>query len=325
MKICIIGTGAYGLSLSLMFHENNCNIIMWTKIDKELNELNTSRTNNKALPGVKIPNNIKFTNNLKIAVENSNLIVIAVPATYIDNISKCLKKYITPNQHICIASKGIENDTCLFVNDVLQKYIKTNKIAIISGPSFAIDIAKKVPIGLSLGTKNKKTEQIIKMTLQNKYLKLRTTKDILGLEICGSIKNVIAIAAGILDGMGLPESTQAMFITESLHDIKELIKALGGDGKTILSFAGFGDLLLTCTSPKSRNFTFGKLIGKNQPKKVIEQYIETTTIEGLYTLKSIHQLIKNKKVDIPIIDLIYNIVFNGHDCNNLKNFLINKE
>ncbi len=325
MKICIIGTGAYGLALSLMFHENNCDIIMWTKIDKELNELNTNRTNNKALPGIKIPNNIKFTNNLKIAVENSNLIVIAVPATYIDDISKSLKNYITPNQHICIASKGIENDTCLFANDVLQKYIKTNKVAIISGPSFAIDITKKVPIGLSLGTKNKKTEQIIKMTLQNKYLKLRTTKDILGLEICGSIKNVIAIAAGILDGMGLPESTQAMFITESLHDIKELIKALGGDGKTILSFAGFGDLLLTCTSTKSRNFTFGKLIGENQPKKIIEQYIETTTIEGLYTLKSIHQLIKNKKVDIPIIDLIYNIVFNGHDCNNLKIFLINKK
>jgi glycerol-3-phosphate dehydrogenase (NAD(P)+) len=325
MKIAIIGTGAYGLSLALMFNENNCDIMMWTKLEKELDELQTKRSNERVLPGIKIPENIKFTNNMKVAITDRDLIVIAVPATYVDNIASELKNHITRVQHICIATKGIENDTCLFVNAVLQKYIKTNKVAVISGPSFAIDIAKKVPIGLSLGTTNKKTEKILKKSLQNKYLKLRTTSDILGIEICGSIKNVIAIAAGMLSGMGLPESTQAMFITESLHDIKQLIKALGGDGKTILSFAGFGDLLLTSTSTKSRNFSFGKMIGENQPIEVIEEYQKNTTIEGLYTLKSIHKLIKHKKVDIPIIDLIYNIVFNGYDCSNLQTFLINKE
>ena len=325
MKIAIIGTGAYGLSLSLMFNENNCDIMMWTKLESELNELQTNHSNERVLPGIKIPENIRFTNNMKVAIADRDLIVIAVPAAYVDNVASELKNHITKTQHICIATKGIENDTCLFVNDVLQKYIKTKKVAVISGPSFAIDIAKKVPIGLSLGTTNKKTERILKKTLQNKYLKLRTTSDILGIEICGSIKNVIAIAAGMLDGMGLPESTQAMFITESLHDIKELIKALGGDGKTILSFAGFGDLLLTSTSTKSRNFSFGKMIGENQPKELIEEYQKNTTIEGLYTLKSIHKLIKNKKVKIPIIDLIYNIVFNGYDCSNLQTFLINKK
>ena len=125
--------------------------------------------------------------------------------------------------------------------------------------------------------------------------------------------------------MGLPESTQAMFITESLHDIKELIKALGGDGKTILSFAGFGDLLLTCTSTKSRNFRFGKLIGEKKSKEEINEFINSTTIEGLYTLKSIHKLIKNKKVDIPIIDLIYDIVFNDENTDKIKRFLIKKQ
>ncbi|MDD2435354.1 MAG: NAD(P)-dependent glycerol-3-phosphate dehydrogenase [Bacilli bacterium] len=325
MKICIIGTGAYGLSLSLMFNENNNDIIMWTKFDHELNELSTKRSYEKVLPGVTIPENIKFTCNMKEAVKDADLIVIAVPAAFVDNIASELKNYYQEEQHICLASKGIENDTCLFVNDVLQKYIQTDKVAVISGPSFAIDIAKKVPIGLSLGTTNPKTEAILKNSLQNQYLKLRTTHDIIGIEICGSIKNVIAIAAGMLDGMGLPESTQAMFITESLHDIKALIKALGGDGKTILSFAGFGDLLLTSTSTKSRNFSFGKLIGENQPREVIDEYISNTTIEGLYTLKSIHKLIKDKDVDIPIIDLIYEIVFDGHDCSNLQTFLISKK
>ena len=165
----------------------------------------------------------------------------------------------------------------------------------------------------------------MKKLLQNNYLKLRTTDDILGIEICGSIKNVIAIAAGMLDGMGLPESTQAMFITESLHDIKELIKALGGNGKTILSFAGFGDLLLTSTSYKSRNFTFGKMLGEKRDPKEIEDYMNNTTIEGLYTLKSIHKLINDRKVDIPIIDLIYDIIFNDVDPINLQSFLVNKK
>lgn len=134
------------------------------------------------------------------------------------------------------------------------------------------------------------------------------------------VKNIIAIAAGIIAGMGLPESTQAMFITESLHDIKELIKALGGNKTTILSFAGFGDLLLTATSIKSRNFRFGKMIGEKQPTNIIMDYKNNTTIEGLYTLKSVNKLLHDKQVDIPIIDLIHDIIFNGKDPEEIKIF-----
>lgn len=324
MKVAILGTGAYGLALAISFFKNTQNIMMWTKLDSELEELTKYGTNKRVLSDTVMPKEIKYTNSMKECVKDAELIVIAVPAQYVDNVSKELKKYYK-DQHVCIASKGIEQDTCLFVNDVFDKYIKTDKFAIISGPSFAIDIVKEVPIGLSLGTKNKETEKIMKKLLQNNYLKLRTTDDILGIEICGSIKNVIAIAAGMLDGMGLPESTQAMFITESLHDIKELIKALGGNGKTILSFAGFGDLLLTSTSYKSRNFTFGKMLGEKRDPKEIEDYMNNTTIEGLYTLKSIYKLINDRKVDIPIIDLIYDIIFNDVDPINLQSFLVNKK
>lgn len=325
MKVTILGTGAYGLSLALMVNENKCDITMWTKFNEEKEMLEKDRENKKVLPEVIIPNDIKFTTNMKEAISNANLIIIAVPAAFVDDISIELNKYYKKNQHFCIASKGIERDTCLFVTDVFNKHIKTNKLAVISGGSFAIDIVKKVPIGLSLATKNKTTEQIVKNALQNKYMKLRTTKDILGIEICGSIKNVIAIASGILNGMGYPESTQCMFITESLHDIKNLINALGGNKKTILSFAGFGDLLLTCTCYKSRNFTFGKMIGEGKNKQEINDYINNTTIEGLYTLKSIYKLIKNKHVDMPIIDLIYNIIYNNVNPQELANFLRNKD
>lgn len=324
MKVTILGTGAYGISLALMFNKNTKNITMWTKFIDELEMLEKKRENKKVLPGIKIPENIKFTDNMKDAIEDSELIVIAIPAAFCDDVFSELRHYIKKEQHICIATKGIEQDTCLFITDVLEKYIKSKNIAVISGPSFAVDIASNVPIGLTLATKNSKTEELLKTFLQNDMLKLRHTKDIIGTEICGSIKNVIAIAAGILEGMNMPESTGAMFITESLHDIKELIKALGGDGKTILSFAGFGDLLLTCTSTKSRNFRLGLMIGQNKNRKEIQDYIDNTTTEGLYTLKSIHKLLHNKKVDIPIIDLIYDIIFNDVDPNELKHFLIEK-
>lgn len=324
MKVTILGSGAYGISLAMMFNKNNCDVTLWEKFEKCAKELDETRINKKALPNITIPKNIKISSNLEESIKDSNLIVFAIPATFVNDTAKELAKYIKKNQHICIATKGIEQNTCLFINEVIEKHIKTKNIAVISGPSFAIDMANFVPIGLALATKNKKTAAILHQTLANETLKLRETDDIIGTEICGSIKNVIAIAAGIIYGMGLPESTQAMFITESLHDIKALIKALGGNGKTILSFAGFGDLLLTCTSTKSRNFNFGRLIGEEKTKEEIDNYINNNTIEGLYTLKSIHKLIKNKKVDIPIINLIYNIVFHNKKPAEIKRFLIEK-
>lgn len=324
MKVTILGTGAYGLALANMFNQNNNDITLWTKFKEEKELLEKERCV-KSLPGVKIPDNFKFSYSLEEAVKESVLIVFAVPAGAVNDVSKELAKYYKKEQHICLASKGIEQNTCLFVADVLNKNIKTKNYAVISGGTFAIDMYKKCPLGLSLATKNKETEDILKKGLQNKYLKLRTTNDIIGIEICGSIKNVIAIASGMLCGMGYPDSTSCMFITESLNDIKNLIKVLGGNKKTILSFAGFGDLLLTCTSVKSRNFTLGKMIGEKKDKDEIAEYINSTTIEGLYTLKSIYKLLKKKKVKMPIIDLIYDIIFNGTSPDVLAKFLIEKE
>lgn len=325
MKVTILGTGAYGLALSLMFNKKVNDIVLWTKFEDEKKEIEKNRGNHKALPNIRIPDNIKVTTDFDDAIKGATLIVIAVPAAFVDDMGQLLKDKITPNQHICVASKGIERDTCSFVHDILLRNVETENLAVISGPSFAIDIANMNPVGLSVATKNPKTEAILKSTLQNDTLKLRTTDDIIGVEICGSIKNVIAIAAGILSGMDYSESTQAMFITESLHDIKSLIDALGGNKNTILSFAGVGDLLLTATSTKSRNFKLGFMIGSNASKEELEEYMNNTTIEGLYTLKSIYKLLGDKKVDMPIIDLIHEIIYEHADPKNLATFLIEKQ
>lgn len=325
MKVGIIGTGAYGLSLGLIFHENGCIVTEWTKFEDEKKQLEIDRKDDKKLPNITIPKEIKFTTKLEEVSTNQDLIVIAIPAGFVDETVKNMAPLIQKGQPICIASKGIENDTCAFLTEVLSRYINIDHVGIISGPSFAIDIATKVPIGLSLATKSKKTEALLKKGLENDHFKLRTTSDLIGIELCGSIKNVIALASGMLEGMGLPESTKAMFITETLHDIKELIKKLGGSKKTILSFAGFGDLLLTCTSPKSRNFSYGVLIGQGKSQEELEEYQKHHTIEGLYTLKSIHQLICNRRIKIPIITLIYQIIFEQEDCRKLLSLLITKE
>lgn len=321
MNITILGAGAYGLALSSMFLENECNIMMWTKSDDEKLKLEKDRCNKKVLPDYKISKKIKFSTNLEDAVKDANVIVIAIPVKFVTNIIMELKNYYKKEQHICIASKGIEQGSCLFIASIIKKHIKTNKFCVISGGTFAVDMIKKVPLGLSLATKSKSTANIMKKTLQNEYLKLTMTTDIFGVEMYGAIKNVIAIAGGIIDGMGYPESTKCMFITKSLNDIVNLIYEMGGNKKTILTYAGIGDLLLTCNSIKSRNYSFGKMIGEKVSKDEIEEYKENTTIEGLYTLKSIYDLIHSRKIKMPIINIIYDIVYNNKDVKLLEDYL----
>lgn len=306
MKITILGAGAFGLALASIFKENKNSVTVWSRFEEEVILLKKNNTNEK-IKNIKLPEDIKYTSDLNLAIENSEIVVIAIPAQFLDNLVKQLKP-IVKKQYILIASKGIENDTFSFLEEVVRRGINTRKIAVISGPTFAVDIANKYPVGFTLASRSWMTREVIKKTLVNSHVKVRASRDVVGVEVCGSIKNVISIAAGMIEGMNYPESTKAMFITESLHDLKNLIKALGGNKKTILTFAGFGDLLMTATSTKSRNFTFGKMLGENKSKEEIEKYRKETTIEGLYTLESIYKLIKKKKVYMPIIYLIKDIV-----------------
>lgn len=321
MKVAILGTGAYGCALATVLNENKHKVTLWTAFEKEANYLKDIKESPK-LPGIKLPDNLIFTNNME-DIEDSDLIIVAIPTEFLNNTSKKLKKHYNGNP-ICIATKGIEQGSCRFVYDILKENLNTEKLAVISGPSFAIDIVNQATIGLALASQDKETIEIIIKALSNKRFKLRKTNDIIGVEICGAIKNVIAIASGILAGMGVSESTKAMFLTETLHDIKSLIKGLGSDGDTVLTYAGFGDLLLTATSEKSRNYSFGYLIGKGTSKEEIDKYIKETTIEGLYTLKAINDLVKDKDVDMPIINLIDEIIYKGKNPKELINFLINK-
>ena len=315
MKVCILGSGAYGIALSSILVSNKKEVIMWTINEEEAKFLNEKRESEK-LKGYKIDKNIEITTDMEKAVFGS---AFAFESTVVK-----LKKYIYKSQRVLIATKGIQQDTCLFLSDVFHKYLK-NSIAVISGPTFAVDIVKGVPIGFSMATKSKKTEMLIRECFENNTTKFRRTRDIIGIEICGRIKNVMAIASGMLEGMGVTDSTRALFLTESMNDIKELIDALGGKKKSILSFAGFGDILMTCTSANSRNFSFGYLIGKGATQEEVDNYLKNTTVEGMYTLKSIHKLVRKRKVKMPIINLINDIINGTKSKEEMLKFLIEKK
>lgn len=323
-KIAMIGTGAYGLGVSIALLKKNESITMWVESEEKAKFLNNNKKNANILPNIEIRENITFTNDLNEVISNTNIVFIAVAAKFIDSVAKDLSKLNIKNKHFCILSKGIEQNTCEFVIDVFKRYVKTKNVSVISGPSFAIDMAKGEPVGLTIASKNNKTMLAIKRVLASDTVKLRISNDIIGVELCGSIKNVIAIASGILEGLGYTESTRSFLITESLHDIKSLIYGLGGKKKTILSYAGVGDLLLTATSSKSRNYTYGILIGKKN-YTMAEDYLKNNTVEGYYTLKSIYTLIKRKKINMPIINLIYEIIINKKEPEKLSEFLIKKD
>lgn len=322
MKVAILGCGAYGLALASILVKNKVDVTMWSYKEEEKDKLIKTRKSDK-LKNYKIPECINFSNNMNEVVRGKDLIVIAVPTFSFENTVIKLKECIDKRQPVLIATKGIQQDTCLFLHDVFKKHCK-NKIAVISGPSFAVDIIREVPIGLSLATKHNSVELLVRECFENKLTKFRSTNDIIGVEVCGSIKNVMAIASGMLEGMNATPSTKALFLTESMNDIKELLFALGGKKKTILSFAGFGDILMTSTSSSSRNFSFGCLIGKGKSKQVVDNYLKETTVEGMYTLQSIHKLVKKKNVKMPIINLIYDIINGKKDKEEILSFLIEK-
>ena len=323
MKIGVFGCGAYGMALSNIFIDNKHDVTIWTRSEEKKKEIEKERKISK-LEGFIVPNTLKITTSIKECTNDKQLIVIAVPAAHVDELCQELKKHVNENQHILIATKGIEQGTGLFMHSIVQKYIKTENIAIVSGPSFAVDIITRKPVGLSLASKSAETTLFARDALCNQYIKVRETYDIYGVEICCSIKNVIALAAGMLEGLKANDSTKAMLITEAVHDMEQILEAYNCEKRTVLSFAGIGDLLLTCNSPKSRNYSFGKLIGERVGKEAIAEYLKNTTVEGYYTLESIYQLLKDKQVYIPIIDLIYEIVVGGKDPELLLMFLIIK-
>ena len=312
MKITILGCGVYGMALATSFLKNKVTLIMWNKFEKEIETLKENY------------DSIQFTTNLEKAIQNTDLIVIAIPVAFLEETIKELKKYYK-GEDILIASKGIDTKNISFAYEIIEKYLNNASIGVISGGTFAIDMMNQKVMGLTLGTTSKNIQEKVKHSLESSFLKIQYTNDIIGTSICGAIKNVMAIGFGMLDGAGYPESSRFLFLTEAIYEIQNLIEKLNGNSKTIMSYAGINDIMMTCTSYKSRNYTLGKMIGEQKTKEEIEEYKQNTTIEGLGTSKAIYELSKKKNIALPISQIIYEILYEEKTLNHLIKYLEKKE
>ncbi len=320
MKVTILGAGAYGLALALTFYRNNNDVTVWTKIENERDNLIKTRQNNKALPNVIIPEEITITTDISCC-NKSDIVIIAIPINYLRSTCIELKNYINNNTIICIATKGIENKTNALCHEILSDITKIENIVILSGPTFAIDLANDEFCGLTLATNNFNNYIAIKNLLDNNKIKLEYTNDIIGTELCGSLKNIMAIISGLINGMMLSETTKALFYTQATKELKKLLKELNGDINTTYLLCGIGDLLLTCTSSKSRNYTLGNMLATSNKNEIIT-YIENNTVEGYTTLISIYQIIKSKNITSPLIEALYEIIFENANIEKILTALI---
>ena len=303
MNLLILGAGAYGLALSNILSDKN-NVTVYSSLEKEIEELNKTHKNEKLFPN-ELPKKIKFINKIE---KEYDIVVIALPTNLIKQELIKIKDKIK-NLTILVTSKGVHEGKLPY--QIVKEVIKTKNISVISGPSFAKDMIEKQHITLTLAG----TLPLEKL-FNEKYITIEKTKDIIGTEICGVVKNVYAIGAGILEGMNVSTSTKAAYLTRVINETNEVIKKLKGKEKTILLSCGIGDTILTCTSTNSRNFTLGYMIGKKEDKKQIEDYKNNTTVEGLNSLKELKKMIKIK--EFKTIDTIYNIIYNNEKIETLK-------
>lgn len=320
MKVSILGAGAYGIALSKIFMDNGMDITIWTKVQDEYDMLMQEHCNKKTLPSFKIDKSIQITMNMEDAIKDAKVIFVATSIKFVKDVLLEVKKYYKKGQHICMACKGITENDLAFGSEMAQNILKSKKIGVISGGTFANDMVMDNLMGLVISSHNKSTSKIINKCICNKHIKTMITNDVLGVELCGALKNVIAIACGIMDGANYSESTKCMFFTIFLNELVEMIYYLGGYKGTILNYAGIGDLWLTCTSNNSRNYTLGLMIGNKQSRKKIDEYIKNSTVEGFYTLNSIYLLLKRKKYRVKFIDILYEILYKDGNSDLFLNY-----
>ena len=322
-NIAILGTGSYAIGLAKRLVDNDCNVTMWTSVKDEYEMLIRDRVNKVYLPDYYIDNRILIKDNLEETIKEAQIIFIAIPVKYVMNTIKELKKYYQKNQIIVVACKGIIQDSLSFVSYLIKNELNCKNIAVISGGTFAIDMIKDDYLALTVASKKKKIANLVKSTLENKYLSMDITNDVFGVEMYGAIKNIMAITLGIANGYGYCESTKSLLITKFINDTSKMIEDFSGNKMTMFTYAGIGDIWLTATSPTSRNYAFGNLVGKKSSQQEINDYLKNTTVEGYYTLKSLYELFKKNNYKMEIIDILYSIIYDNKDISLLKEYLSN--
>ncbi len=308
-KICVLGGGSWGIALAVLLHNNGHEITIWSKLEHEI-EMLKSQHEHKMLPGVKLAEDMIFTTNDEEAVIGKDLIVMAVASSYTRETASRFGKLIAPGQIIVNVAKGIEENTVMTLSEIIEQEIPQACVAVMSGPSHAEEVGRGIPTTIVVGARKKATAEFIRELFMNEVFRVYISPDVLGIELGGALKNVVALAAGIADGLGYGDNTKAALITRGITEIGRLGMAMGGRYETFSGLTGIGDLIVTCASMHSRNRRAGILIG--QGKTMDEAMAEVKmVVEGVYSAKAAMQLAEKYNVQLPIIEQVNKVLFEG--------------
>ena len=309
-KICMMGAGSWGLALALLLSDNGHELTVWCHTNNEKDAIERDGENKRCLPGIKMPEAMKFTTSREEAIKGKDIIVMAIPSEFMRaNIEEMLP-FVEEDQIIVNVSKGLEHSTLYRLSEVIQSQLPKNPVVVLSGPSHAEEVSRQMPTTVTVSSQSKEAAHEIQSVFMTDYFRVYTNPDLMGVELGGALKNVIAFAAGAVEGMGYGDNTKAALMTRGLTEITRLGVAMGADQQTFSGLSCIGDLIVTCTSPHSRNRYAGELVGQGYS---LDEAIEKVNmvVEGVHTAKGAYRLKEKYDVQMPIITAVYQTLFEG--------------
>ncbi len=308
-KITVLGGGSWATALSKLLSENGHNVTVWLRDEAQAKDLSLNRVNKKYLPNVRIPENIGFTSDINEAAERAEILLLVVPTQMVREVLKQIKNEYKDGKIIINASKGIEISTMKLVSDIVKDEAKNSIFAVLSGPSHAEEVGLSMPTAITLACEDKDIAEEIQDIFMSEYFRVYTNEDVIGAELGGALKNIIALGAGISDGVGYGDNAKAALINRGIVEIARLGIAMGADKHTFYGLTGIGDLIVTCTSRHSRNWNAGYLIGQGLSRDEAIKKVGMV-VEGIPTTYAAYKLSKKLNVDMPIVDAMYDILEN---------------
>ena len=312
-RIGILGAGSWGTALAILLHDNGHDVTVWSIHEEEVETLNTTRRHERKLPGVEIPEGIVFTTDMKETMSDKDVCVLAVPSPFIRSTCQKMKQYVRAGQIIVNVAKGIEENTLYTLTDIIEEELPYADACVLSGPSHAEEVSRRLPTTCVVSSRTRKTADYLRSVFVSPVFRVYISPDMLGIELGGALKNVIALAAGTADGLGYGDNTKAALITRGIAEIARLGIKMGGKPETFYGLTGIGDLIVTCASMHSRNRKAGYLMGQGYTMEEAMKEVQMV-VEGVYSAKAALELSRKYQVEMPIVEQVNKVLFENKNA-----------
>lgn len=324
MKVAVLGAGSWGTALGLVLAQKEIEVSLWSWQQEQTDEIIETKRNEKYLPGVELPDNIKPTSDLKTCIDGAKIVLIAVPSQVVrQTLEKCADM-ISKDQVIVNVSKGIEMTTLKCISEVVEEFLPENKFVALSGPSHAEEVSRKIPTTLVSASTDQEAAELVQDAFTTENLRIYTNPDLTGVEVGGALKNIIALGAGISDGLGYGDNAKAALMTRGIHEIARLGLKMGAKLETFSGLSGIGDLIVTCTSMHSRNRRCGIMIGEGMTTQDAIDKVGMV-VEGIYTIKSAYGLSQKYQVEMPITEQLYKVIYEDYNAReSVRNLMLRR-